>query len=327
MADLRALRLHVRVIPVVVLIFFTASLRAADASGATVLTGGQATYSLATALTRETPIEVLNVPADGRQLALMKDYIARRMDTLSPVFAAATAVISLANALPGDPIYRFAREANIRIIDIDAAIPWSLSAPGVALTDAPVSTVEWGSDTDAPESAIGPYFWLSVSNAIRMADIIAHDLAEIFPDAAPAIAKNLDGLKRDLLALRNEYQDYLIQLGDDTVFALTGDFVYLTNDMGLYVDGYFIKQDIRWTGADLAALTSYLEDRGIRVVIHKWMPSPEIQSAVKSAGAELVVLDTADPGMVVDRELAADGLQQILRKNLDAVYSALSMGQ
>ena len=34
----------------------------------------------------------------------------------------ADAVVTLTNALPGDPLYRFAREANIRIVDIEAAI-------------------------------------------------------------------------------------------------------------------------------------------------------------------------------------------------------------
>ncbi len=290
----------------------------------TVLTGNQATYSLASALTRETPIQVLNVPEDGRQMSLMKDYIGRRTEALSPTFASATAVISLTNALPGDPLYRFARDANIRIVDIDAALPWSLSTAGVALTSTPVSNVDWGSDTDPVSSATAPYFWLSLSNAIRMGDIIAHDLVELFPDSEPAIQRNLDDLKWSLLNLRNEYQNRLIEAGGDTIFALTGDFVYLTNDMGLYVDGYFIKQDIRWTDADLESLTSHLEQRDIRVVIHKWIPSDAIQAAVSDAGAELVVLDSGDPGMVENRQLVADGLQQILRKNLDAIQSALS---
>jgi ABC-type Zn uptake system ZnuABC Zn-binding protein ZnuA len=289
----------------------------------TVLTGTQAAYSLATALTSGTSINVQNVPADGRQLSLLKDYIGRRMDTLGPTFSAATAVITMTNALPGDPLYRFAREANIRIVNIDAAVPWSLNAPGVALADSPVSTVAWGSDPDRVETATAPYFWLSVSNAIRMADIIAHDLAALFPEDATVIAKNLDGLKRSLLDLRGDYQNRLIEAGGDVVFALTGDFVYLTNDMGLFVDGYFVKQDVRWTEADLAGLTEHLRANDIKVVLHKWLPSEPIQDAVRSAGATLVVLDAGDPGVVVNRALAADGLQQILRKNLEVLYSAL----
>jgi ABC-type Zn uptake system ZnuABC Zn-binding protein ZnuA len=297
-----------------------APLRAEDAP--LVLTATQATYSLTVALTAGTPIQVQNVPADGRPLALLKDYIERRAEALAPTFASATAVVSLTNALPGDPLYRLAREANIRVVDIEAAVPWSFDAPGVALADAPISNVAWGSDTDAAESSVAPYFWLSVSNAIRMGDLVAADLQALFPDHAAAIGANLETLKRSLLGLRGEYQGRLIESGADVVFALTGDFVYLTNDMGLYVDGYFIKQDLRWTETDLAMLTQYLRDRDIEIVLHEWEPSEAIQSAVRAGGAKLVVLDSGDPGVVVDRALAPDGLQQILRKNLDAIAAA-----
>ena len=292
----------------------------ADDAAPLVLTGTQATYSLTVALTTGTPIQVQNVPADGRQLGLLKDYISRRTEALAPTFAAATAVVTMTNALPGDPLYRFAREANIRIVDIEAAVPWSLDAPGVALADAPSSSVEWGGDK--AETVVAPYFWLSVSNSIRMADIIARDLEALFPDSAAAIGENLEELKRSLLDLRGEYQGRLIESGADIVFALTGDFVYLTNDMGLFVDGYFIKQDLRWTETDLEMLTQHLREHDIKVVLHEWEPSEAIQAAVREGGAKLVVLDAGDPGIVADRALAPDGLQQILRKNLDAIVVA-----
>jgi ABC-type Zn uptake system ZnuABC Zn-binding protein ZnuA len=314
-------------VPLVAAVAFAAPLtmlRADDAAPPLVLTGTQATYSLTVALAAGTPIRVQNVPADGRQLGLLKDYIARRMEALAPTFAEATAVVTLTNALPGDPLYRFARDANIRIVDIEAGVPWSLDVPGVALAETPASSVAWGYDTDKAESSVAPYFWLSVSNAIRMGDIIAHDLAALFPDSADAIGANLETLKRSLLELRGDYQDRLIAGGADVVFALTSDFVYLTNDMGLYVDGYFVKQDVRWTEGDLAALTKHLRDNAIKVVIHKWQPSEAIQSAVRAAGAELVVLDAGDPGIVVERALAPDGLQQILSKNLEAIVAAAS---
>lgn len=288
-----------------------------------VLTGVQATFSLALALTAGTAIQVQNVPADGRQMSMQKDYIARRMDVLGKQFSAATAVITVTNAVPTDPLYRFAREANIRIVNIDAAVPWSLDMPGVALADTPASDAAWGQDPDPPESATAPYFWLSLSNTIRMADIIASDLMALFPDSAAAISRNLDSLKRSMLTLRGDFQSRLMEVIGGDVFSLTGDFVYLTNDMGLLVDGYFIKQDVRWTEADLEGLTKHLRDGHIEVVLHKWMPSEAIQAAVRAAGARLVVLDAGDPGIVAGSSLAPDGLQQILRKNLEAVYAAL----
>jgi ABC-type Zn uptake system ZnuABC Zn-binding protein ZnuA len=294
-----------------------------EATAPVVLTGTQATYSIAVALTAGTPIKVQNVPADGRELAVQKDYIERRMADLAPTFKSAAAAITMTNALPGDPLYRFAREANIRIVDIEAAVPWSPGTPGVALADFPASNVTWGRDPDPLAPGVAPYFWLSVSNSIRMADIIAGDLAALFPASATTINSNLDTLKRSLLRLRSDYQNLLIEGGSDLVFALSGDFVYLTNDMGLLVDGYFIKQDLRWTQADLDGLTKHLRDNHIKVVLHRWMPSEAIQKAVKAGGAQLAVLDAGDPGIVVDDALATDGLQKILRANLDALRAAL----
>ena len=129
---------------------------AAEAQGPVVLTGLQATYSIATALTAGTPIQVRNVPADGRQLSLQKDYIERRMDALAPGFVGAIAVISVTNALPVDPLYRFARQANIRIVDIDAAMPWAPNTPGVALAERPASNAAWGKDADPVEAGTAP---------------------------------------------------------------------------------------------------------------------------------------------------------------------------
>lgn len=309
---------------VVAVVMAAAPVTPVDAAGSeqpTVLTGMQATYSIATALTQDTPIRIRNVPADGRELALQKDYLERRTAALAPTFAAATAVITLTNALPEDPLYRFARAANIRIVNIDAAVPWSTSIPGVALADLPVSSVEWGEGAGPVVTGRAPYFWLSPSNAIRMADIVAQDLAALFPQSAATIGDNLGRLKRSLLAMRAEFQGRLIESGLDVVFALSGDFVYLTHDMGLLVDGYLIKQDAQWTAPELSALTRHLREHQIKVVLHRWMPGQAIQDAVKAGGARLVVLDAGDPGIVVADALAPDGLQRILRSNLESLVA------
>ena len=67
--------------------------RADDAASPLVLTGTQAAYSLTGALASGTPIRVENVPPDGRQLTLLRDYIGRRMDSLAPTFAEAKCLL------------------------------------------------------------------------------------------------------------------------------------------------------------------------------------------------------------------------------------------
>lgn len=290
-----------------------------------VITGTQVTYSLSSAILSNTGIEVINVPDDGRKLASLKDYIERRKDRFEAVFADAEAVVALTNILPADPLFRFAREANIHIVNIDAAQPWSYDVSGVTVVESPTSTISLSEkpneNSDAQSSE---YFWLSLSNAVRMADIVGTDLARVFPNQKSLIIENRDMLKQSLLNLSRDYQSKFIHVEDTTVFALANEFVSLTNDLGLYVDGYFLKQDIDWTESDLQQLTQTLKDRKIKVVIHKWQPKQEILDAIQQAGAQLVVLDTSDPGLVVDRRLVVDGYQQILRKNLQLLFNALA---
>jgi ABC-type Zn uptake system ZnuABC Zn-binding protein ZnuA len=317
-----------RMVPLLVLLFSTLpspSLAIDAADGLKVITGTQATYSIALALLDETTVETVNVPEDGRRFNSLKDYIERRTDRFEPLFKSADAVVAVTNALPADPLYRFAREANINLIYIDAAQPWSFSSPGVALIEQPATNVAWAVDEIAHETVSdAPYFWLSLSNAVRMSDIVGVDLARTFPEFSIVILANRDALKVEFLALYREFQSKLLDVADISVFALANEFVYLTNDMGLYVDGYFLKQDIDWTEEDLNNLTAHLRSREIKVVLHKWEPSEAIQGAVQAAGAEIVVLDTADPGITADRKLVADGYQKILRGNLEKTLQALA---
>ena len=314
-----------RVVVLLVLLFSTSPSSAIDATdGLKVITGTQATYSIVRALLAETSIETVNVPEDGRRFNSLKDYIERRTARFEPLFKSADAVVAVTNALPADPLYRFAREANINLVYIDAAQPWSLSFPGVALIEQPESNVAWATNEIAHEAiSDAPYFWLSLSNAVRMSDIVGVDLARTFPEFSAVILANRDALKVELLTLYREFQNQLLDVADISVFALANEFVYLTNDMGLYVDGYFLKQDIDWTDEDLESLTAHLKSREIKVVLHKWEPSEAIQQAVTAADANIVVLDTADPGLTADRQLMPTGYQQILRSNLEKLLQAL----
>jgi len=143
------------------------------------------------------------------------------------------------------------------------------------------------------------------------------------PADAAKIKENLGAFTRDLLALKVDYEKKLAALPDVSVYALGGGLVYLTNDMSIFVDGYFIKQDINWTDADAAAFSKYLKDNGIRVVIHQWDPSDAIKAAIDKGGAKLVVLDVGDAPIVESGHLVADGYTRVLRSNLDKLYQAL----
>ncbi len=97
----------------------------------------------------------------------------------------------------------------------------------------------------------------------------------------------------------------------------------MTADMGLFVDGYFLKQDIHWTERDVSEFEEYLRESDIKTVIHKWPPDEKIKQAIVDAGAALVVLDSAESGLKIDRQLVPDGYQQQLASNLELLCQAL----
>ena len=155
-----------------------------------------------------------NVPADGRQLALLKDYIARRMDTLAPTFAKrhgrrdADERVARRSAVPlrarsqhQDRRHRGRRAVVARRARRRAgrrARPRTSRGAAIRMPPRPPSRRTSGSAS---------------RTSIRMGDLIARDLAALFPDSAAAIAANLETLKRSLLELRGDYQDRLIESG------------------------------------------------------------------------------------------------------------------
>jgi len=291
-----------------------------------VLTSLPATYSIASALAQGTHIRVANLPSEGRPMNALARYFEKPGQDVLTLLREADAVVTIGKLWREDPLFAAARAQNIRVIDIDATEPYSSTMPGIALVRSPAGRAPW-EKTDASiattQDGASPYFWLSPSNGARAAEIVAQDLARLAPGDAERISQNLAAYRRKLFDLKQAYEAKLAELENVAVFALATDFAYLTTDLGVFVDGYFVRQDIEWTPADIEAFRKHLASRGIRVVIHKWEPSEAIQQAVKAAGATLIVLrpgeSFAAQGTPREESYTAD-----LESNLSALYSALS---
>lgn len=274
------------------------------APGPHLLTALGPVFSVTEPLLAGTPYEVGILPASGpRTLQSQLTLFTRQADEFSEDFRKAWAVISISRLWAQDPFYTAARSAQIWIIPIDASKPWSHELDGVSVATSPVS------------NAVSPWFWLSPSNVIRMIDIIGHDLQQLFPSLTPTIAANMNREKNTWLQLKSTTENRLLEVDDLVVYALADEFVYLTSDLGIFVDAYFVKQDIDWTVNDLATLTDNLQSAGIKVVIHKWEPSEPIRAAITAAGAQLVVLDTLE---------TTTDLLGGMQRNIDALLSAFA---
>jgi ABC-type Zn uptake system ZnuABC Zn-binding protein ZnuA len=289
-----------------------------------VLTTLPVTYSISSALAQNTSITVQNIPERARPMGAQAAYLEMRADQLREQFQNTQAVVTIGKLWTEDPLFTAVRSANIHVIDIDATKPWSATLEGISVAlqqpqHAPWVEVEPGAGRDP-----SVYFWLSPANGARAAEIIAADFMRISPKDSEQIGRNLTGYRRQLLDLKREYEEKFATLPNPAVFALASEFVYLTTDMSIYVDGSFFRQDIEWTPADLENLKSYLKMNEVKVAIHKWDPAAPIKAAIEGGGAKLVVLDTIDVGVEKDGKLSETSYVQLMRANLEALYNALS---
>ncbi len=269
-----------------------------------ILTSTAPLYYLTQALTEGTGIEVRNLPDPPRPLAALADYYQRQASNQTALLQRAELVISMASLWDGDLLYAAGRDVNIRLLHIDAVRSLSLLPGGIPIATSPVT------------GARLPHFWLSPATLVASLDIIARDLQRLYPDQAPRIASNLEQERRHFNGMRSRMEAALLMAEDPVLFALADEFLYLSHDLGIEVEGYFIKQDINWAQDDLDALTERLRGAGIRVVLHKWEPASPIQQAITAAGARLVVLDPL--------EVPANDWRQAIERNLETLIRSFS---
>lgn len=280
----------------------TAAVRAAE-ERPVVLVSLAPIHALAQELLEGTNVELRLLPESPRSMQSHQALFVRQAERYEADFRAADALIWMGSVWAGDPLYTSVREVNIRAIPIDAARPWSHERDGVALAVSPVN--------GEPLLPV----WLSLGNVIRMIDIIGSDLQALYPGEAARIRDNQMKSRLAWSTLKTETELALLELEDPQLFALADEFAYLARDLGLFVAGYFVKQDLDWTADDLASLTKRLRDGGVQVVVHKWEPDESIRQAVEAAGARLVVLDTLE---------TSTAFRDDFRANLDSLQAALT---
>ncbi len=315
-----------------IVVFFGASGHAAQ-KNPLVLTCLQSTYSFASILTKGTSIKVSNLGPAGHPMGRLGRYFKKHEKEVKDHAARADAVITIRSVWKHDPLYIYARKWNIRIIEIDASMPFDPALTGVSILEVPDScpllpgTQTGKSSLRKEHQAISPFIWLSLSNASKMLSIIAGDLKRLSPKDASVIDKNLVTFKKELFGLRLKCENIFAELESLEVFGLTDVFPYFTNDLTLHVTSYFLKDDFYWTEEDLSNLKTRLQQDKIKVVIHKWEPKPEIILAVKDAGAKLVVLNSMDPALDKEGRIDPDGYIKTMRNNLEIIAKAFVTSQ
>ena len=310
-----------------------------------VVTSLQATYSVTSALSKGTSVRVINITNSRTPMARHKSAIKRNQEQLRPIVESADAVVSIRSIWKADPLYPFARSANVHVIEIDAVSPLDPAMDALPLIKSPVGSgklcFEVKANSElldvASDNALSPAaarnlatpcpaptvlrFWWSLSNVIQMSEIITTDLVRINPDDANLLKSNFRALREQLQSVKYEYEAKFDDLDNVSVIALTDKFAYLTNDFFFNVVGYFVKNNPDdWTDDDIESLRQLIELNKVKVVIGQWMPPESVLAAIEASGSKMVILSAMDPGLALEGvELDEAGLIKLFRRNLESL--------
>jgi len=246
-----------------------------------VATSIPALASLAKEILKDTPIEVIE--PFGNEISIdeldqvAKDYEAR----LDEISKKTTAVVNIRSVIAADPLFVQMRHRNIKIIEIDCATPLSpvLTAVGKIRKE---------------DGSLNPFVWLSLSNSIRMAEVLQNDFCALFPKYAKKINTNLIEFKKKANDLRNSYVRRFLEINNFSAVCLSGDFDYLLKDIDLFVVGKF-PPEYEWNEEITANFEKLLENKQVGTVINRWETGSPAEEIMAKFGVKTSVLKTGFP--------------------------------
>ncbi len=269
--------------------------------------------SLLCDLTSGTGIIIQNAIPPDVSIAELDQFITEHgklLDSLS----LCDAVFDLRSVVRQDVFYPQLRKRNIRIVEVDCATP-----PDPVLSPIPILL----NGANEPN----PFVWLSVSNAVKMAEIAAKDLASLYPHFSGRIFENLADLKRRYFALKASAEGELAQIADFRATVLTPDFDYFLNDVNLFVPYRYSGDDNEWTVKEKNEFSDNVRRGRIRTLVHRWKPTGASAAICDSAHVDVAVLAVGDPAM----KFFDKGLFGLIQKNYallqDAFLQKASKGQ
>ncbi|HDM8071456.1 metal ABC transporter solute-binding protein, Zn/Mn family [Vibrio harveyi] len=236
--------------------------------GKDIITSTPVTYMLSEQLMQGTGIETSYLPPKRYGVERLVNWFASKgQQQAIKAGQEATVTITLGAIWHQDPTFVYARQGNIRLIEIDASQAISPRAPGVAAL-----TLDNG-DTSK-------YAWMNPTNLIRMAAIVGEDLQKVYPQYQAQIEKNQQALMLEVRELINQQQDVIFAKEIDSVVLLGESLEDFASGNQLFVVDRQFKPELEWSEAEKLSLKAQFEEDKTLWLITDKRPSKQLQSII-----------------------------------------------
>ena len=269
-----------------------------------VLTSIQSVYSIVKNITKDSDIEVYSIFDSDVSMDYGKSAFDNKNLDLSSA-KDAVAVVDVAKVWNNDYLYEYARRKNIRIVEIDASYSFS----GNDYLSLSLLNYKNGDRN--------PYVWMSFQNVIKMANIAADDLSELFPENSKIIEKNLTKFSQEIKEIENGYLEKTLTLSSLSVITLTENFDYLFNDLNIFFN-YTDTNEV--TVKNVAEI---MKRNNSKIFISDRWIKKEIINEIEQKGGKFLVLDTFNIPREVDGKMDPDGYIKGMKENMEKLVEAM----
>lgn len=269
-----------------------------------VLTSIQSVYSIVKNITKDSDIEVYSIFDSDVSMDYGKSAFDNKDLDLSSA-KDAVAVVDVAKVWNNDYLYEYARRKNIRIVEIDASYSFS----GNDYLSLSLLNYKNGDRN--------PYVWMSFQNVIKMANIVADDLSELFPENSKIIEKNLTNFSQEIKEIENGYLEKTLTLSSLSVIALTENLDYLFNDLNIFFN-YTDSNEVT-----VKNVSEIMERNNSKIFISDRWIKKEIINEIEKKGGKFLVLDTFNIPREVDGKMDPDGYIKGMKENMEKLVEAM----
>ena len=269
-----------------------------------VLTSIQSVYSIVKNITKDSDIEVYSIFDSDVSMDYGKSAFDNKNLDLSSA-KDAVAVVDVAKVWNNDYLYEYARRKNIRIVEIDASYSFS----GNDYLSLSLLNYKNGDRN--------PYVWMSFQNVIKMANIVADDLSELFPENSKIIEKNLTKFSQEIKEIENGYLEKTLTLSSLSVITLTENLDYLFNDLNIFFN-YTDSNEV--TVKNVAEI---MKKNNSKVFISDRWIKKEIINEIEQKGGKFLVLDTFNIPRELDEKMDPDGYIKGMKENMEKLVEAM----
>ena len=269
-----------------------------------VLTSIQSVYSIVKNITKDSDIEVYSIFDSDVSMDYGKSAFDNKDLDLSSA-KDAVAVVDVAKVWNNDYLYEYARRKNIRIVEIDASYSFS----GNDYLSLSLLNYKNGDRN--------PYVWMSFQNVIKMANIAADDLSELFPENSKIIEKNLTKFSQEIKEIENGYLEKTLTLSSLPVIALTENLDYLFNDLNIFFN-YTDSNEVT-----VKNVSEIMKRNNSKIFISDRWIKKEIINEIEKKGGKFLVLDTFNIPREVDGKMDPDGYLKGMKENMEKLVEAM----